>query len=1070
MLMVEHEGPEREGLPQNPQSPQDAIFVSPEKIQSPDISIASEDVAPDISAPQTVGTNFTGATLADTGAFPPDSMGTVGPTQFVVAVNGRIRSFNKTTGAADGVLNADTDVFFAPAMTPLSGGVTLNFTSDPRIRYDRLSGRWFVIMIDVPSSSPSAIGDKPNRIMLAVSDAASNGTITGSTVWTYYYFQNDLVSPAGNPGGFADYPTLGVDANALYIGTNDFSSTGSFAGTSAFVVRKSSVTGAGPIVVSAFRNLTGSTTGAGPYTPQGVDNFDPAATEGYFIGVDNATFGTLMLRRITSPGGTPTISANIAIAVNTTQFPGTVPHSGNTGGTNGKLDALDDRLFAATMRNGQIWTAHNIGVNASGTATSGAARRAAVRWYRLGNIASPSTPNVVESGTIFDSAGSNPVHHWIPSIMVSGQGHAAVGYSTAGNNNFANAATSGRLSGDAAGTTRAEVNYTNTSSSYNPPSDPGGAAGRRWGDYSYTSLDPLDDMTMWTIQEFCDASNSYGVRVAKLAAPPPATPASASTTVNAGLSSVSVTITGTSASGSGFFDPGANLAAPALPFNHISATVSGGVTVNSVTYTDPTHVTLDLNTTGATAGTKNVTITNPDGQSATGNGILTVNAPTYSISGQITGSCGTCNGITVNLSGSSSASATTSGGGNYTFAGLAGGGNYTVTPSGAYLFTPNNLPFSALAANQTGANFTAGTIPPINAGDLIISEFRLRGPSSATDEFIEIYNSTSNPINVQVSDGSLGFTVVASDGIPRFTIPNGTVIPAFGHYLGVNSSGYSLGSYATGDQTYTVDIADDAGVALFKTSNPVNFTLANRLDAVGSTTVANTLYREGTGYPAIGAVGAEGSFYRDAISGSPKDTNDNAADFIYANTAGSSTAAGQRLGAPGPENLSSPAIRNGMLTAGYVDPAVAITASPNRVRNTASYTDSLSGTGTYTAGTLAIRRTYTNNTGVPITRLRFRIVDITGFPAAAGVADLRAITSPNVTATITGGGTVNVIGTTLENSAVQPNGGGLNSSLSVGTITLGTPLNNGQTVAIQWLLGVKQIGTFRFYVNFEALP
>jgi hypothetical protein len=31
-------------------------------------------------------------------------------------------------------------------------------------------------------------------------------------------------------------------------------------------------------------------------------------------------------------------------------------------------------------------------------------------------------------------------------------------------------------------------------------------------------------------------------------------------------------------------------------------------------------------------------------------------------------------------------------------------------------------------------------------------------------------------------------------------------------------------------------------------------------------------------------------------------------------------------------------------------------------------------------------------------------------------------------------------------------------------------LNNGQTVAIQWLLGVKQIGTFRFYVNFEALP
>ena len=57
--------------------------------------------------PQTVSTpNFTGATLADTGAFPPDSMGTVGPSQFIVAVNGRIRSFNKTTGVADGVVTS----------------------------------------------------------------------------------------------------------------------------------------------------------------------------------------------------------------------------------------------------------------------------------------------------------------------------------------------------------------------------------------------------------------------------------------------------------------------------------------------------------------------------------------------------------------------------------------------------------------------------------------------------------------------------------------------------------------------------------------------------------------------------------------------------------------------------------------------------------------------------------------------------------------------------------------------------------------------------------------------------
>src|SRR5204862_406465 len=137
-----------------------------------------------------------------------------------------------------------------------------------------------------------------------------------------------------------------------------------------------------------------------------------------------------------------------------------------------------------------------------------------------------------------------------------------------------------------------------------------------WGDYSYTSLDPLDDMTMWTIQEFCSSSNKWGVRVVKLIAPPPATPSSASPpSVAAGQSSVNVTITGTTVSGSGFYDPGSDLGGSAVPFSHIGGSVTGGVTVNSVTYTSPTSVTLNLNTVGATAGAQSVTITDPDGQS-----------------------------------------------------------------------------------------------------------------------------------------------------------------------------------------------------------------------------------------------------------------------------------------------------------------------------------------------------------------------------------------------------------------------------------------------------------------------
>src|SRR5205814_5245367 len=103
----------------------------------------------------------------------------------------------------------------------------------------------------------------------------------------------------------------------------------------------------------------------------------------------------------------------------------------------------------------------------------------------------------------------------------------------------------------------------------------------------------------------------------------PAAPSSASpSTIPAGQSSTNITIAGTSTAGSGFFDPGAGFAW------RIAGTVTGGVTVNSATYTDPTHLVLNVSTVGATAGAQNVTITNPDGQSVTGTGILTVQAAT----------------------------------------------------------------------------------------------------------------------------------------------------------------------------------------------------------------------------------------------------------------------------------------------------------------------------------------------------------------------------------------------------------------------------------------------------------
>ncbi|HEV2829763.1 MAG TPA: hypothetical protein VGW76_19340, partial [Pyrinomonadaceae bacterium] len=540
----------REDRPQDPNAPEVASLPDPGAAQPASVQRTTDISAP--SAPQPVGLNFNAVTgPAETGAFPPDTQGAVGPTQFFLFVNGRLRTFNKATGVADGVVNVDPDVFFASVMSPFPAG-GLNFTSDPQVRYDRLTARWMLTIIDVPSTSPMSIGDIPNRLLLAVSDAASNGVISGATVWTFYFVQQDTV---GGPstGEFLDYPSLGVDNNALYIGGDMFGAvSGSFTACSVFVIRKSSILSGGPVVTTAFRGVLPNGSSEGPFAPRGVDNYDPAATEGYIIGVSNLAFGRLDMRRIATPGATPTISANILITTASTSFPRSVDHLGDTGGTNGNVDALDDRLFAAHIRNGRLWTSHTISVLATGVASgSNANRRDGVRWYELIVPPTTGTPTINQSGTIFDTAATIAAarQYFIPTVMVSGQGHAAIGYTTSGTPFRLDAATNGRLVGDALGTTGAVNIYTASSTAYNPPGDPGPP--RRWGDYSATSLDPLDDMTMWTVQEYCSATNSYGARVAKLSAPPPATPSSVvtgeavTTTVPQGRSNYIVTVNGT---------------------------------------------------------------------------------------------------------------------------------------------------------------------------------------------------------------------------------------------------------------------------------------------------------------------------------------------------------------------------------------------------------------------------------------------------------------------------------------------------------------------------------------------
>ena len=261
---------------------------------------------------------------------------------------------------------------------------------------------------------------------------------------------------------FADYPTLGIDANALYISVGLFNTSDAFQNTSAFVIKKSALytTPGGDIsslaLITGFSNMAHCSGCDGMFAAQGADNYNSSGSDaGYFISPSLSQDNRIIIRRVTNLATTPTLGSELVVAV-----PQGLVFAGlsvDTADSTFNIDALEWRMLAAHLRNGHLWTSNTQFVNAAGAVTKIASgSRAAVRFYDI-DVTNPS-PSLVQTGTIYDSAASNPFNYWMGTVMVSGQGHAALGFSrTSGASGAANwpaAATVGRLAGDAPGSVK----------------------------------------------------------------------------------------------------------------------------------------------------------------------------------------------------------------------------------------------------------------------------------------------------------------------------------------------------------------------------------------------------------------------------------------------------------------------------------------------------------------------------------------------------------------------------------------------------------------------------------------
>lgn len=338
---------------------------------------------------------------------------------------------------------------------------------DPRVLYDQHSGRWIVI-----------ISDFSTRIFVSVS-TSSNAMGT--------FFKTSFVASAGTDSGcFPDYPTLGVDQNGIYV-----SSYMVDCGMSIFAIDKAPLIAPSPSLgaVTAFRGF--------PFEGaiQPCHTYGAPAGE-YFI--STATSASLRVRRVNPPLNAPTLTDLGTVSIAGFSEPADMPAMGSPT----PLDSVGSRLMNAVYRNGSIYAAHAI---------AGAGGRSACRWYQVG--AAPLS--LLQSGEVAD-----PVFYYaFPSLSVNAEGDIAMGFAGSHAGVFGSAFYTGRNVTDPSGVMATPALLKAGQASHNILDQFGR---NRWGDYSLTSVDPLDDNTLWTVQEYAESTDVWSTWVGELTPVDPA--------------------------------------------------------------------------------------------------------------------------------------------------------------------------------------------------------------------------------------------------------------------------------------------------------------------------------------------------------------------------------------------------------------------------------------------------------------------------------------------------------------------------------------------------------------------
>lgn len=408
--------------------------------------------------------------------------------------------FNKSNGS----------VAYGPAggntlWNSLGGSCAANPNLDGSAQYDKLAGRWVILM--------PVFGQTPPMLCIAVSmtsDAVNGG-------WYLYSFEPPVSKLCGCRL-MPDYPKLGVWPDAYYLTYNQ-GYNNQFEGPAACALERNTMLSGAAATMQCFTNIS---TSYGALLPGDLDGTSspPSGSPNYFLNFDandqsldiwqfQVNWTTPSSSTFTGPTNIPVAAFTEACGETSVELTYTTGACIPQAGTSEKLDSYGDRsMYRLAYRN--FGSYQSIVVNQTVTVGSGSSITG-IRWYELRNTGSSFA--LYQQGTY--SPDSN--YRWMGSIAMDKAGDIALGYSVSGSSMNPSIRYTGRQASDTLGQMRTEndvLSEANVALASQTTTF-------HWGDYSGMAIDPTDDCTFWYTTEYIptNGSSHWSTRIASFSFP-----------------------------------------------------------------------------------------------------------------------------------------------------------------------------------------------------------------------------------------------------------------------------------------------------------------------------------------------------------------------------------------------------------------------------------------------------------------------------------------------------------------------------------------------------------------------